>query len=103
MYFITQDLRLITRAAFFMRFTDAELEDMEYLSIDDTAATTQVRRNKARLRIVLSILRSAEFINLANDRIRTWVQLMETRGLIGAGRATQILDTVPTGEELYTR
>ena len=46
------------------------------------------------------MLRASENIDLKNERLRAWIILMETRGLISAGRATAILDTEPTSDEL---
>ena len=88
--------RAIKRAAFFKRFTDAELEDMEFLALDDTTAGAAVRRQKARLRMILSIIRAMELVDLDDARLIAWVTLMETRGLLAAGRANEILNTDPS-------
>lgn len=85
-------LRRILRGAFFSRLTDDELEDLEFLSLDDATAPVATRRAKARLRRVLRTLEAMEWIDLNNSRVRAWVQLLETRGLLAVGRAVQILD-----------
>jgi hypothetical protein len=91
--------RHILRHAFFKRFSDDELEDMEFLSMDDAAATVAIRRAKARLRRMIRVLESMEPIDLNDTRVRAWVQLMEDRGLLAVGRAAAILDAVIDADE----
>jgi hypothetical protein len=52
------------------------------------------------LRVNQADLSVATFVDLSRSDTRAGVQLLEQYGIIGAGRATTILDTPPTSIEL---
>lgn len=84
--------RRITRLAFRNRFTQAELVALEIASLDNPAATMQARQQAASLRVMLANLQAASWIDLQRPDTRTGVQQLEAAGLLGAGRALEILD-----------
>lgn len=84
--------RHITKLAFRNRFTQAEKVGIELASIDDPAAATATRQQSAGLRASLADLAAADYIDLDRPDTRAQVQGLETNGLIGAGRALEILD-----------
>lgn len=92
----------ITRLAFRNRFTTAEKVGLEIASLDNPAATMEQRALAATLRAYLQDVQAATFIDLSRPDTRAGVVQLEQVGLIGAGRATAILDTPPTAEERYT-
>ena len=82
----------ITRLAFRNRFTQAEKVAMELAALDDPAAPTAQRQQAAAIRVYLSDMNAATFIDLGRDDTRAGVQALESGGLIGVGRALEILD-----------
>ena len=90
----------ITKLAFRNRFTTNEKVAIEMASLDDPTAAMQARYMAAQLRAYQKDVETATFINLMRDDTRAGVQLLETVGLIGAGRATIILDTAVVEEEI---
>jgi hypothetical protein len=92
----------ITRLAFRSRFSTAEKVGLEIASLDNPAATMEQRSLAATLRAYLQDVQAATFIDLHRPDTRAGVQQLEQLGLLGAGRAAQILDTPPTAEERYT-
>jgi hypothetical protein len=84
----------ITRLAFLSRFTDAEAIAIDLASI---GATTQA----AAMRSYMSKVNAATFIDLKREDTRLGVQHLETVGLLGEGRALQILDAPARADELY--
>jgi len=92
--------RKITVLAFRNRFTQAEKVAIDLSSIDDPAATMPARQLAASLRVMASDLAVATFVDLDRSDTRAGVQSLETYGIIGAGRALEILDTPPTTLEL---
>ena len=91
----------ITVLAFRNRFTQAEKIAIDLASIDNPTGTTQQRQLAATLRVMNADIAVATFIDLSRADTRAGVQALETYGIIGAGRAAAILDTVPTAIELY--
>lgn len=77
--------RHITHLAFITRFTDAEAIAIDLASIGATVEAAAVRRYLAKVN-------AAKFIDLDFADTRTGVQALETSGLIGPGRAAEILD-----------
>lgn len=71
---------IITKLEYLNRFSDVELEALY------TAAKADVK-----LEIWLERFRLAEFIDLRDQRTVAGVQALEAAGIIGAGRAAQIL------------
>jgi hypothetical protein len=84
--------RRITRLAFDQRFTQAERIAIDLASIDDPAATTETRQRAASLRDMRHQVNNATFIDLDRPDTRAGVEQLETAGLIGVGRAAEILD-----------
>ncbi|MHB8123992.1 MAG: hypothetical protein ACYDG4_18050 [Desulfuromonadaceae bacterium] len=82
----------ITRLAFRNRFTQAEKVALELAALDDPAAPMAQRQQAAAIRVYLSDVNSASFIDLSNDGTRDGVVALEAGGLIGVGRALEILD-----------
>lgn len=94
---------IITVLAFRNRFTKAEKVALELASIDDPAATLAQRQMAAAIRVDLQDLSTATFVDLSRADTRAGVQMLETYGLIGAGRASIILDTPVTAIEALTQ
>jgi hypothetical protein len=90
----------ITVLAFRNRFTQAEKIAIDLASIDNPAAPMQQRQLAAMLRVSQADTSCATFIDLARSDTRSGVQILETYGILGAGRASVILDTPPTAIEL---
>ncbi len=82
----------ITRLAFRNRFTQAENVALEIAALDNPAATLVQRQQAAAIRVHLADVNVSTFVDLARDDTRAGVQALETGGLIGVGRALQILD-----------
>lgn len=74
-------IRRITKLSFRNRFTDAEKLALY------TAAESSIQ-----LRIYLDDLAAAEFVDLDYPATVAGVQALEQAGIIGAGRAAQILE-----------
>lgn len=85
--------RHVTPLAFRKRFTTAEAVAIDLASRPDTEAAAGLRR-------YLSLVDAAEFVDLALQvPTREGVQSLEAAGLIGVGRAVEILDSpVQTSE-----
>lgn len=84
--------RHITKLAFRNRYTQSEKVGIELASIDDPTATMTIRQQKAAIRVSLADTAAATFIDLERTDTRAGVMALETAGLLGAGRALQILD-----------
>ena len=91
----------ITKLAFRSRFTQSEKVAIEIAALDVPTAPMQQRGLAATLRANQSDVAVATFIDLQRADTRAGVQALETYGLIAAGRATVILDTVPAEAELF--
>ena len=89
----------ITRLAFRNRFTQAEKVALELAALDDPTAPMAQRQQAAALRATLSDTAAATFIDLIRADTRAGVQMLETAGLLAAGRALEILDAPVTPEE----
>lgn len=82
----------ITRLAFRHRFTQAEKVALEIAALDNPAATLAQRQQAAAIRAHLADVATSTFIDLVRDDTRAGVQALEAGGLIGVGRALEILD-----------
>jgi hypothetical protein len=82
----------VTRLSFRNRFTQAEKVALELAALDDPAATPAQRQQAAAIRVYLSDVNAATFIDLSSDGTRDGVEALEAGGLIGVGRALEILD-----------
>jgi hypothetical protein len=91
----------ITKLAFRNRFTQAEKVAIEIAALDNPAASMQVRAQSAALRSSQLDVQAAQFIDLTRADTRAGVQMLETAGLLAAGRAAVILDTPPTETEVW--
>jgi hypothetical protein len=92
---------LITKLAFRERFTTSEKITIELASIDVPDGQMPSRQASAQMRVWLSDIEAAQFIDLNYQPTRDGVQALEDYGLIGAGRALAILDAEPTAEERW--
>jgi hypothetical protein len=84
--------RHITQLAFMTRFTDAEAIALDLASIGATVEAASMRRYLDKVKV-------AKHIDLDRADTRAGVQMLETIGLLAAGRALQILDTPIEPEE----
>ncbi len=91
----------ITKLAFRQRFTSQEKATMEIAALDNPAAPMEQRALSATLRANEKDVQAATYIDLMRADTRAGVMALEQYGLIAAGRAAVILDTVPTDEEIY--
>lgn len=89
----------VTRLAFRNRFMQPEKVALELASQHDPAASMPARQQAAALRAYLADVAAASFIDLARTDTRAGVQYLETAGLLGEGRALQILDAPIHPEE----
>lgn len=81
----------ITRRAFRARFTTTEKVAIEMASLDDPAASIEVRSQAAAIRAYQKDVDAAEFIDLTDAETVAGVQHLEAGGLIADGRADEIL------------
>ena len=77
--------RRITKLAFMTRFTDLEAVMIDLASQGATIEAATMRRYQAKVN-------AAEWIDLERADTRSGVQTLEAVGLIGVGRALEILD-----------
>lgn len=89
----------VTRLAFRNRFTQAEKVMVELAGLDDPTASMAQRQQAAAIRVHLADVAAAAFVDLARAETRSGVQSLEAGGLIGVGRAAEILDAPVTPEE----
>lgn len=89
----------ITRLAFRNRFTQAEKVMVELAGLDDPTASMAQRQQAAAIRVHLADVATSAFVDLARAETRSGVQSLEAGGLIGAGRAAEILGAPVTPEE----
>jgi hypothetical protein len=82
----------VTRLSFRNRFTQAEKVALELAALDDPAATMAQRQQAAAIRVHLADVAASTFIDLGRADTRAGVQALEAGGLIGVGRALEILD-----------
>lgn len=90
----------ITVYAMRQRFTVPEKIAIEYSSADKHDDTIEGRQFSALLRVMLSDLATASFVDLGNPSVIDMVNLLEQRGLIGTGRAVEILNNPIQSHEL---
>lgn len=84
--------RLITRLAFSRRFTADEEADIEIAGLDVPAGNPAARKAQAEIRVATRRMSLAQHIDLDDAELRATVQAYEAAGLLGAGRALEILD-----------
>lgn len=91
----------ITKLAFRNRFTQAEKAALELAALDVPTAPVAQRAMAAGLRATMKDQEAALFIDLGRPETRAGVQALEAAGLIGAGRASVILDSPVQDVEAY--
>lgn len=89
----------ITRLAFRNRFAQPEKVALELAALDDPMAPMPQRQQAAALRAYLADVAAASFIDLSRPDTRAGVQFLEAAGLLGEGRALEILDAPVQPEE----
>lgn len=89
---LTQTSARITRLAFRNRFTQAEKVALELAALDNPSAPMAQRQQSAALRAHLKDLDAASWVDLTRPETVAAMQMLETGGLIGEGRAAAILD-----------
>ena len=97
-----QTFTKLTNFGFRGRFTQAEKTAIELASLDDPSAAMAQRAQAADIRVYLADVASATYIDPQRVDTRSGVQALEAAGLIGAGRALQILDEPIQAEEAFT-
>ena len=95
--------RWITKFAFRGRFTQAEKVLLEMASLDNAAAPALQRQMAASIRVNLADTAAAEFIDLDLVETRNGLFNLEAGGLLGSGRALEILDTAITEIEYFNQ
>lgn len=93
-------LRVVSVLAFRRRFTKAERIAIEWTAVDRSDQPEAQRQQAAALRAMLADQAAASFIDLDDADTMDGVQSLETMGLIGAGRAAEILGAPVQPEEL---
>ena len=91
----------LTKLGFRSRFTAAEKTAIELASLDDPAAPMAQRAQAADVRVYLADVAAATYIDPQHVDTRSGVQALEAAGLIGAGRALEILDAPVQADEAY--
>ena len=81
----------ITVLAFRNRFTALEKATLELAATDNPAATLSQRLQAASVRSYLADLNAATYIDLEREDLQASIEVLEQFGLIGEGRAVQIL------------
>lgn len=92
----------IWRWAFRKRFTMSEKVDMELAALDNPSGTENQRRRAATLRMYLQDILAREYVDLEDQDIIDLVNGLENFGIIGVGRASQILTALISAQEEYT-
>lgn len=85
----------LTRKAFLKRFTDAEAIAIDLASIGATVEAASLRR-------YLNLVNASIYIDLKDEETIKGVQALEYAGILGKGRAQEILETPVTDQERYT-
>ena len=85
--------RLVTVYAFRARFSTDEKVAIELAAVHNPAAPLEVQGFAARVRASEKDIASARHIDLSMDATREGVMALEMVGVIGAGRALEILDS----------
>ncbi len=95
------EARHLSKLGFRNRFTRAEKVAIEMAALDNPAAPMAQRQQSAALRADLKDQADALYIDLDRTDLREGVQALEAMGLIGAGRALEILDAPVQDIERY--
>lgn len=84
--------RIITSLAFRNRFTLPEKVAIELAAIDNPSADMSARQGSASIRAMLKDLDVASWVDLSRPDTIAGVLAMEQFGILGAGRASEILN-----------
>lgn len=84
--------RKIAPKSFLSRFTNAEYVDIDLASIDDPQGTEQERIQAATLRLFLTKVNSARFIDLDDDETIQGINTLVQFDLLTSVRAYEILN-----------
>lgn len=93
--------RHMTKLGFRNRFTQPEKAGIEFAALDDPTAPMPARQQAASVRAYQADVAAATFIDLDRADLRQGVQALEALGLLGSGRAAEILDAPITDIERY--
>lgn len=101
-----QTYEVLSRLGFRNRFTMMEKAMIEFAAIDDPAKTPEQRMQSAMLRAILADQRDAKYIDVREDtaagiQTRAGLDMLETAGLLVAGRAATIANTPIESNEAY--
>ena len=83
--------RWITNLAFDNRFTKEERVNIEMAALVDPAMSTEQKRQAVSLQVDLGRAKKASYTDLDRADTQAGVQQFEAYGLIGVGRAAEIL------------
>ena len=89
---VSTPARAITYWAFRKRFSHAERVGLELAALDDPTAAPAARQASAAVRVYLADASAARWIDLGDEDTRAGALALEAMGLLGAGRALEILD-----------
>ncbi len=92
---------IITKIAFRDRFTATEKEDLQLAAVINPSDTAQQKRQASRIQSWLEDIRNMDYVDLTNARVIAGVNAMETVGIIGVGRAAEILSLEIQDDERY--
>lgn len=91
---------LISKVALLRRATLTERVSMEMAQIDNPGASIEQRQYAATMRVWMRELESMKAINLVDPEVIAGIRGLESAGLIGSGRADQILSQVVEDHEV---
>jgi hypothetical protein len=91
--------RHITPLALLRRLTIAEEVALELSSVDNTSAGFDQRAQAAAVRVAVRRLTSAKFIDLDDPELAATLAGFEQAGLLGAGRAAEIVSAAVQPQE----
>jgi hypothetical protein len=89
--FKVNSIRYITKLAFRNRFTQAEKIAFEMAQVDDPTATQEVRLAAAAVRVMEKDLAAGAYADLNATAVQDGLHQLETIGVLGAGRAEEII------------
>jgi hypothetical protein len=89
--FKANSIRHITKLAFRNRFTQAEKIAFEMAQVDDPTATQEVRLAAASVRVMEKDLAAGAYADLNAAAVQDGLRQLETIGVLGAGRADDII------------
>jgi len=97
---------LIKTEAFWERFTNAEMLDIEVGAFQNLSGTDPQKKAAAKVRVFRDDANSSGYRNLDKNKVRNFVTDLETTAgtsgnILAAGRAAVILDTPITDDERF--